>query len=153
MLRHSSLRPLSHQHHNALALGVLGRRLLNAGDSEPVRRELARKALDRYEIELKNHFELEEELLFPACRRELGELPMIDLLIAQHRSLEAMLREFERQTPCAQALRDFYDLLASHVRTEEQHFFEDVQQRLPEPVLVELGAEFEARAVRVCLEP
>jgi hemerythrin-like domain-containing protein len=153
MLRHPSLRPLSHQHHNALALGVLGRRLLDAGDSEPVRRELARKARERYEIELKNHFELEEELLFPVCRRELGEMPMIELLISQHRTMEAMLREFDRQVPCAQALRDFYDLLASHVRAEEQHFFEDVQRRLPEAVLLEFGAQFEARAVRVCLEP
>ena len=54
MLRDPCLIPLSHQHHNGLALCVLVRRSL-ASDSSPENlATLARRAIDRYELELVN---------------------------------------------------------------------------------------------------
>ena len=71
MLRDPSLIPLSHQHHNGLALCVLTRRALAADPSPANIDRLARRVIDRYELELVNHFEIEEQVLFPVC----GPLP------------------------------------------------------------------------------
>ena len=58
MLRHPSLIPLSHQHHNGLALCVLTRRSLAAESSPATIAKLAKRVIDRYELELVNHFEI-----------------------------------------------------------------------------------------------
>ena len=67
MLRDPSLIPLSHQHHNGLALCVLTRRSLAADSSPENLAKLAQRVIDRYELELINHFAIEEEVLFPVC--------------------------------------------------------------------------------------
>src|SRR5512138_715792 len=89
MLRDPSLIPLSHQHHNGLALCVMTRRSLEADSSAENIAKLARRVVDRYELELANHFEIEEQVLFPVC----GELPVVAELIAEHRAMEAMVAE------------------------------------------------------------
>jgi hypothetical protein len=66
MLRDPSLVPLSHQHQSGLALSVLTRRSLAADDSVSNIGELAQRIRVRYELELANHFAIEEEVLFPA---------------------------------------------------------------------------------------
>ena len=48
MLRDPALIPLSHQHHNGLALCVLTERSLAEDSSEANVAKLARKAIDRY---------------------------------------------------------------------------------------------------------
>jgi hypothetical protein len=64
MLRDPSLIPLSLQHHNGLAMCVLTRRSLREDAGPANVAELARRAVDRYELELANHFEIEEQILF-----------------------------------------------------------------------------------------
>jgi hemerythrin-like domain-containing protein len=146
MLRDPSLIPLSQQHHNGLALCVLTRRSL-AGDSsaENVER-LAGRAIDRYELELVNHFEIEEQVLFPAC----GPMPIIEELLADHRAIEAFVNEL-RTAPSAALLEQFCALLSAHIRREESELFEQAQRTLPREVLDRAGAEIERRAVRICL--
>ena len=54
MLRDASLIPLSHQHHNGLALCVLTERSLREDPSPANVEKLARKTIDRYELERTN---------------------------------------------------------------------------------------------------
>jgi ribosomal protein S17E len=68
MLRDPSLIPLSQQHHNGLALCVMTRRSLAEDSSTANVARLARRAIDRYELELVNHFEMEEQVLFPVVQ-------------------------------------------------------------------------------------
>ena len=150
MLRDPALIPLSQQHHNGLALCVLTERALQADRSDATIRKLATKAIDRYEIELTNHFAIEEQVLFPLIERELGEMPILAELIADHRRLERMIAEM-RTAPSADLLLRFCDLLRRHIRREENELFQDVQQRLPTTVLATAGKEIDAQAVRVCL--
>ncbi len=156
MLRDRSLIPLSHQHHNGLALCVLIGRALGGDDSAEAVAKLARRAVERYDIELVNHFELEEQLLFPAIIEHLGSDTAVSTLIAalidEHRQLERIV-ETLRTAPSAEALIRLSGLLSAHIRREESELFEDVQRRLPRETLDLLGAQFEARAVRVCLQP
>lgn len=150
MLRDPALIPLSQQHHNALALCVLTERTLHADRSEAAIQHLATQAINRYEIELTNHFAIEEQLLFPLIERELGGMPLIVELTADHRALESMVGEM-RAAPTAELLERFCDLLRRHVRREENELFQDAQQRLPQDLLAAAGKEIDARAVRVCL--
>jgi hemerythrin-like domain-containing protein len=146
MLRDPSLIPLSQQHHNALAMCVLFKRSL-ASDSSPENlAKLATRAIDRYELELANHFEIEEQVLFPAC----PPLPIIGELLAEHRAIEALIAQL-RASSSAELLDRLCTLLPAHIRREESELFEHVQRMLPREVLDRLGSEIDRRAVRICL--
>jgi hemerythrin-like domain-containing protein len=146
MLRDPSLIPLSHQHHNGLALCVMVRRSLAADGSRENIAKQAKRAIDRYELELVNHFEIEEQVLFPAC----GPMPLIDELLADHRAIEAFVAQL-REAPSAELLERFCALLSAHIRREESELFEQAQRSLPREVLDRVGEEIDRRAVRVCL--
>jgi len=137
--------PLSHQHHNGLALCVLTERGLAADASEESVRNLAQRIVDRYEIELINHFEMEEQLLFPLCPG-----PLADELIGEHRELERMVQGLSA-TPTAERLTEFSGLLRRHIRREESEYFQQVQEQVPRDQLDAAGAEIDRKAVRVCL--
>jgi hemerythrin-like domain-containing protein len=145
MLRDPSLIPLSHQHHNGLVLCLMTRRSL-AQDASPENvAKLARRIVDRYELELINHFEIEEQVLFPAC----GPMPLVAELLAEHRAIEALIPPL-RSAPTAALLEQFCGLLATHIRREESDLFEQIQRTLPREVLDRAGGEIDRRAVRIC---
>jgi hemerythrin-like domain-containing protein len=146
MLRDSSLIPLSHQHHNGLALCVMTRRALAADSSAQNLPKLARRVVDRYELELFNHFEIEEQVLFPVC----GAMPLVAELVAEHRAMEGMVERL-RTHPSAELLEEFCELLSSHIRREERELFEEIQRTLPRETLLAAGAEIDRRVVRICL--
>ena len=125
---------------------MLARRSL-AEDSSAVNvAKLARRVIDRYELELVNHFEIEEQVLFPAC----GPMPIIAELLADHRLIEALVAQL-RTAPSAALLQEFCGLLSKHIRREENELFEQIQRTLPREALDRAGAEIDRRAVRICL--
>jgi hypothetical protein len=146
VLRDRSLIPLSQQHHNGLALCVLTERSLGEDGSAANVAKLARKAIDRYELELTNHFEMEEKILFPAVENH----PLIPGLISEHRQLKALIGRL-RDEPKSDLLREFTALLRTHIRREENELFQDIQRLLPRETLDSLGKEIDAKAVRICL--
>jgi hemerythrin-like domain-containing protein len=151
MRRDRSLIPLSHQHHNGLALCVLTERDLDKDGSPESVRRLADRIVSRFEIELVNHFELEEQLLFPVLEgTAVAEL--VHELTAEHRQMEQAVSTL-REGATRESLVAFTALLRSHIRKEENVLFEQAQGVLPRETLDRLGVEFEARAVRVCLTP
>jgi hemerythrin-like domain-containing protein len=146
MLRDPSLIPLSRQHQHGLALGVLTKRSLAQDSADANVAALAKRAVDHYELELANHFAIEEEVLFPA----LAPQPLIPELIGEHRRLEELIAEL-RQAPSVESLTKFCDLLATHIRREENELFQYAQSHLPAGLLAELGGAIASRAVSVCL--
>ncbi len=152
MLRDPSLVPLSRQHHNGLALVVLSERSL-AEDSSPENvSRLAKRAVERFEVELVNHFKMEENVLFPAIESELGDSALVRELIAEHRMVEQLTGRL-REQPSRATLDDFLGLLRTHIRKEENELFEDIQRRLARQTLDEVGGVLEAKAVQICLNP
>jgi hemerythrin-like domain-containing protein len=145
MLRDPSLVPLSHQHQHGLALCVLTDRSLAEDASETNVARLARRCVDRFEVELANHFEVEEQVLFPA-----SPSPLTEELIAEHRQLELMVEKL-RHSPSAAVLGEFFSLLRRHIRREENDLFEQMQREIPRDALDALGVEIERKVVRVCL--
>ncbi len=148
MKRDKALIPLSHQHHNGLALCVLTRRAMAADASPETLQKLARRIADRYEIELANHFEIEEQVLFPLC----GPKPLVAELIGEHRKLESLVAQV-RETPTVERVEEFCALLTRHIRREENELFEEAQRDLSRAELDRAGGEIERRAIRVCLPP
>ena len=146
MLRDHSLIPLSHQHHNGLALCVMTRRSLAADGTPANVAKLARRAIDRYELELVNHFEIEEQVLFPAC----GPMLLIAELLAEHRTMESQIAQL-RTTPTSALLEQFCALLSGHIRREENQLFEQIQRTLTREMLDRAGSEIDRRAVRICM--
>jgi hemerythrin-like domain-containing protein len=146
MLRDSCLIPLSHQHHNGLALCVMTRRALAADPSAGNVARLAERAIARYEVEMANHFEIEEQVLFPLC----APAPLVALLVEDHRTMEGQIAQL-RAAPTAALLEQFCALLSTHIRREENELFEEIQRVMPREVLDRAGREIDRRAVRVCL--
>ena len=149
MLRDPSLIPLSHQHQHGLALCVTIERGLRQDRSPETAAKMARRVADIFDLELRNHFDVEERILFPAIRENLGPTPLVDELIAEHRQLEALVRDVATAEP--EVLLRFAAQLSEHIRREERELFEDIQKRLPRETLDRLGQAIDRDVVRVCL--
>ncbi|MBI3666850.1 MAG: hemerythrin domain-containing protein [Acidobacteria bacterium] len=153
MLRDPSLIPLSHQHQHGLALCVMIERGLQEDRSPENTARLARRVADTFELELRNHFDVEERILFPAIREKLGPTPQVEELVADHRRLEGLVERVAKAEGenRARALLELAGVLSRHIRLEERELFEDIQKRLPCEKLQELGRAIDAGVVRVCL--
>ena len=79
----------------------------------------------------------------------VGERAQLERLW-QHRRIEAQVDRL-RTAPSAELLEEFCALLSTHIRTEENDLFEQIQRDLPREVMDETGREIERRAIRVCL--
>jgi hemerythrin superfamily protein len=145
MYRHPALVPLSRQHFDALALCVLVERSLSEDTSEKNIRRLANKIGAAQDVELANHFQLEEELIFPKLPNALASE-----LIAEHRSLEKLIKSL-RANPSVNPLEQFVSDLRSHARKEENVYFQEFQASISEEELAALLPQLESRALRACL--
>ena len=129
MLRHPSLIPLSHQHQHALALCVSVDRALAGDPREENQQAQAVRIAREFDGEIRDHFRVEELVLFPALRHQAELEPLIHELIGEHRQLEGLLAQ-----PSA-----FTALLRRHVRREEGELFERAQQLLSAEEISALG--------------
>ena len=155
MKRHPALIPLSHQHHDALALCVFIDRGLKKEPTVENAQRLRAQAAQTYELLVKGHFEVEEAVLFPAIRRRLPELALPDELTTEHRSLR---RAFENLADLdgadlIAALRRLGGELERHIRKEERALFQTIQEKLDEPAFEALGKAITAAIAQVCLAP
>ena len=152
MQRDPSLIPLSHQHQHGLALAVLIERGLKADSSPQKATELCGKLADMFELELVHHFEVEEQVLFPAVRDSLASDAIVDQLIAQHREMESLAGRLAAapESERIPLLKEFGQLLSRHIRIEERQLFQEVQDKLPPQDLSELGVRIDGRLRKVC---
>ena len=152
MLRDPSLIPLSHQHQHGLALAVLIERGLKADPSCTKAAELCGKVADMFELELVHHFEVEEQVLFPAVRGRLTSDAIVDRLIAQHREIESLAGRLAESPESGRIplLTEFGELLSRHIRIEERQLFQEVQEKVAPRDLSKLGVEIDSRLRKVC---
>lgn len=118
MKRHPALVRLSREHHHALALAKRAQRA--GGESNDFHTRLAAEIVDAFEREIEGHFQREESSLLPALR-EAGEIMPVERTLSDHAVLRELVSWFASgDTLC---LNMFGDLLAAHVRFEEQKLF------------------------------
>jgi hemerythrin-like domain-containing protein len=154
MLRDKNLIPLSRQHQHALALCVRINRALQAGAVDlPAWQEEIHLSFDQ---EIQFHFAAEEQELFPVATSFSELEPLVTELMAEH----AALREYFSQAKAGVidngGLRNFADLLSSHIRKEERQLFEGLQLRMDAASLDALGSALDKAlqdASDACLLP
>jgi hemerythrin-like domain-containing protein len=125
-MRHSSLVPLSHDHHHGLALALRCRRQA-LGQLKPVGvkglRERAQEFREFFAGNLVNHFRAEEEVLFPEISARIPESrDLIDLLVREHEQMRSAIRNLQEEG-LAKLVFDLGDLLEHHIRKEERELF------------------------------
>ncbi|MHB8217669.1 MAG: hemerythrin domain-containing protein [Candidatus Sulfotelmatobacter sp.] len=137
MLRDKSLIPLSHQHQRALALCVRIDRAqpIPAADLQAWQEEINRE----FENEIKVHFSAEESVLFPAARHYPELIQLVEELMDDHGALRESFLQANAQSMSAEALPAFARRLSLHIRKEERHLFERMQQLMTPGELSNLG--------------
>jgi hemerythrin-like domain-containing protein len=154
MLRDKNLIPLSHQHQQALALCVRIDRAqpiadvdLNAWQAE---------VAQHFEQEIKIHFSAEERVLFPSARGHAELIPLVEELVADHAVLRESFSAIEQGRVSSESLQALGQALSAHIRKEERHLFERMQQLMTGEELARLGSELEVAlkdAAQSCLLP
>jgi hemerythrin-like domain-containing protein len=154
MLRDKSLIPLSHQHQHALALCV---RIDRAQPIPEADLPAWQVEIDQhFAQEIKIHFSAEERVLFPAARRFPALSLLVEELIADHAALREMFSQAQARQLTTESLPAFAQHLAAHIRKEERHLFERLQELMNPEELATVGTELESAlqdAAQSCILP
>jgi len=136
MPRHSTLIPLSHDHHEALLIALRLKKGGPTSQHDHLWPTDTAKQLHYlkvfFENELLPHFKLEEEILFPVASK-LDELrPLVEKLLAQHTIMKGMMDQISKNDSIDESMKktltDFGVQLESHIRTEERELFPKLEE-------------------------
>jgi hemerythrin-like domain-containing protein len=127
MLRDPSLIPLSHEHQHALALCVLVERGLAADPDAAGLQLQVQNIVGQFDSEMRKHFELEEQILFPVAGTFPSLTNLVSELEGEHRHMRRLV-EALRSAPQKEIALEFSNLLRRHVRKEESVLFEEAQR-------------------------
>ena len=133
--RHVALAPFSRDHYSGL---VQARHLIRAADGDDVaRRKAVAEFVDAWDREIAKHFRDEERLLSELMADEDRKR-----LLDDHASLSTLAsdaRMMRRHVdPDPSTLRQLGETLEQHIRWEERHLFNRLQDRLNAAQLAEL---------------
>lgn len=106
----------------------------------------AEQVVQFYREELVHHFEAEEKILFPALRPHLKHTEkIVDELLRQHRAVQRTIAWLEagESKGLKDRLRELGELLAEHIRLEEDKLFPLCEKRIPSEILARVGNEIE----------
>jgi hemerythrin-like domain-containing protein len=154
MLRDKNLVPLSHQHQHALALCVRMERTARKGPLDLAYWQAEIEQHFRQEIQL--HFAVEEDVIFPVAAR-YGELQTIaDDLLTEHKIMRELFAQACARALDQAALLRLSQMLAVHIRKEEQQLFEGLQKLLKTEEMTAIGERLQkglAGSAPVCSLP
>jgi hemerythrin-like domain-containing protein len=140
MKRDPALVPLSHDHHQALAVAQKLRRAdMQSADQ-------ARSALVAYwEGEGRDHFRLEEEILFPAYAGYGDPYhPLLARALCDHVAIrQEVAAATGEAAPTIDTLQNLGTLISDHVRLEERELFPLIESALPEAELAVVAVALE----------
>jgi hemerythrin-like domain-containing protein len=134
MKRCPELQDLSREHHTALKLALHLKRAVASGD-EALIEEGCTHTAEIFDRELMPHFREEEQCLLPALEAAGGSAVVARTLI-EHRALQRLVRDMEIPDP--DVLQRFAELIAEHVRFEEQQLFPAAEDLLGREKLARL---------------
>ncbi|HMF73593.1 MAG TPA: hemerythrin domain-containing protein [Flavitalea sp.] len=141
MKRHSSLAPLSREHHQALILAQLLKKGSPAYKGLPTGiKEKAVYAFNFYQHDLVQHFK-EEEIVIEKIQGINSELDQLaDEIIEDHKELRQLFDQVNTSTDVDAHLDLLGHKLEQHIRKEERVFFPMIQQYCNEKILNEIEA-------------
>jgi hypothetical protein len=134
MKRHPALAPLSRGHQHTLAVAQRLRRATPETSAQAVAAFLA-----VWDLEERQHFRLEEEVLLPSFADHSDpEHPVILSVLVDHLRIRCTVDRLATDRSVA-TLHALGEILASHVRLEEHELFPLIEKDLPEADLCLLG--------------
>jgi iron-sulfur cluster repair protein YtfE (RIC family) len=145
--RHESLIPLSREHHYGLLVCLRIQRGLETHKTDlDWLRERAHKVIRFFQSDLQTHFEVEEEVVFPAMSEIEEAGATIEELLGEHHSLATLVGQLQQAAgwELAPLLREFSNLLEAHIRKEERVLFPCYERN----VLPELAAQVKNRVLQ-----
>ncbi len=113
--------------------------------SEPVQQAAMLVAF--FERHLRQHFRIEEEIVFPAACSAGGEAEnLVSQLLDEHREMVDLVERLAANPQVAAAeLAVFGQLLNDHIRLEDRQLFPLMETRMPAEALLDLQEQVEAR--------
>jgi hemerythrin-like domain-containing protein len=138
--RHKALQPLSRDHHQGLILAQQLKKGAPQYKGMPATLEEKKNyTISFYNTELKKHFDLEEEILFPLAKNKTPEVDiLINEIVNEHRKMEKLVNEIQNATDLVKVFDEFGRLLEKHIRKEERELFTAIEKILTEGQLSEL---------------
>jgi hemerythrin superfamily protein len=123
----------------------LFRQYENLGSTNPTAR---RAPVDRIIRELSIHAAIEEQVLYPAVRRELPDGPgMADEAFQEHQEAKEILRRLDQMDPgdfeFDSAVTELIKDVRHHVDEEESDMFPKLRSALSQERLTELGRQMQ----------
>ena len=126
MKRHTSLQPLSRDHHNGLMFCFR----LNRGLEKNIDETRLKNYVDWfYENHIQEHFSVEEKLIFPILGNEHEH---IKTALEQHQHI---LKLFTTNTQLSATIKNLAIQLEAHIRFEERVLFNEIQLHASEEQL------------------
>jgi len=147
--RHQALIPLASDHFNGLALALRlqqGKQATAPLWSDNPKFQ-AGYVVSFFEKELRHHFKVEEEALFPLVKKHVKEAwGIVDELIADHRKMESAVKDVCKvDSPTLERdLAEFGRLLEQHIRKEDRQLFPLVEAKAAAEVLEEAAKSIHA---------
>jgi len=144
MKRHPAFVTLSQEHHDGLLLATR----LQQGTNALLRlwsHDLhwqSEYVVKFFDDNLRQHFSVEEEIVFPAARQYLLEHSgMIQKLIDQHNDMRSIAESLSLpvEENLKNLLTQFGKILEAHIRIEEREFFPLCETRIPEEQIQAMG--------------
>lgn len=134
--RDPALVPLSHDHHHALVIAMLLRR---ASDKTAVGTRQA--FTDFWEHDLREHFRVEERILFPVRAEQAGaDDALLRRALQDHERIRELANAaIAADPPTGDQLVTLGDAISDHVRFEERELFPAIESGLSPERLAELG--------------
>lgn len=147
--RHPALIPVARDHHECL---IFGQRLMHgtkASDGEWPR-EPAQQAATLaafFERHLRQHFIVEEEIVFPAaCSAGSEAETLVAQLLDEHREMASLVERLAMNPQVTAAeLAAFGRLLNDHIRLEDRQLFPLMETQISAAALLDLQQRVEAR--------
>ena len=140
--RNDALIPLTHDHHHALAQARRLRDLSELSDHTE-RRNGTNDFVNFYFGRAIRHFHEEEELFFAPLIDEPRAQELVVRAVSDHLRLHALVRALKRQLSKGEAEPDtlarISQVLAEHIRFEEQQLFPLVEELVTEDDLKDLS--------------
>ncbi len=127
--RHSSLVPLSREHHHGLLLAFrLKHGLPKTRQPHDSPQDQAADTVRFFGKSLTPHFAAEADILFPAIRAMQPQAStLLDQLIQEHATMRELADHIDQQPPdgpqLTELLTSFGTLLERHIRCEERELF------------------------------
>lgn len=141
--RENKIEAVAHEHRDSLLLATRlqqgEKALARTLTYDPINQ--AQHIVNFYDLHLAQHFEIEENILFPLLSQYVPTAStLVKDLTEEHRKIAHIIDQFRQEIPenITTKLREFGKLLEEHIHTEDEQLFPMFDRQVPSTVFNEI---------------